>query len=455
MSDFTRRDAVKLVAGAPLAASMARSAFAASDQVAFALFGAGQRGQELLAHCNRIPSGRCAAICDIHAPHRDKALDITRDKAEGYGDYRQVLDRAGIGAIIVATPLHTHFPIIRDALLAGKHVFCEPPIVFKPAEIRALRALAAERSDQVVQAGFQRRYSKFYRLAQQMVSRGFLGEVTQIRAQWHRNPGWNMAPEDERGRLTNWKLYREFSGGLIAELAAHQMDVADWMLSEVPERFLGVGSLTWRRDGRDIHDNTSLIVTYPGDIRHIHTCLSTNLHLPMFGGARTEAGEMILGTEGTIEITLGTAEKPAIGLWYYEPSPATPEEAAERAEFAAAAGATMGSVREGFKGMPLLFEPDQFTGEESFFEKELKYTRRWLYSKGILTPTEDRPADEVQLDSFFTCCQEGGEPDVTLDEALDNAAAVILANLAMDERREVAFDEIEELQAGGAAAADA
>jgi hypothetical protein len=86
---------------------------------------------------------------------------------------------------------------------------------------------------------------------------------------------------------------------------------------------VGVGGLDFIKDGRDVYDNIQLIFTYPGGRKLIYSAISTNKHLPLFQGTRTEFGEMIMGTEGTIEITVGTDDEPAIGLWYYEPGPPT------------------------------------------------------------------------------------------------------------------------------------
>ncbi len=445
MSDVTRRDALKMAAAVPLAAPVVRTAFADSDQLQFGLIGAGERGQTLLSRLNAVDSGQCAIICDKYEPHREKGIGMSRGKPAGCADYRELLDRNDVSAVIVATPLYTHFEIVRDALLAGKHVFCEPTLVFKPEEIHALRKLANSKTDQVLQVGFERRYSEFYETARQMVSRGFLGEVTHIQVQTNRNPGWKTQPEDDRGEEVNWRLLRKYSGGLTSELASHQLDLASWMFNDTPDTIIGMGGLDWRMDGRDVYDNIALIVSYPYGQKLTLTCATTNQHLSMFDGTRRECGEAIMGTEGTIELTVGAAGRGAFGLWYYEPGPVDPSKAAEQAEFAASAGASMGSAREGYRPMPIMLEEDQFTGEESFFERELKYSRRWLYAKGIMVPEQSRNAVEAQLDGFFQSCKEGGPVDADLDVGLDNAATVILSNLAMDEHREVNFNEIKSM----------
>ena len=95
--------------------------------------------------------------------------------------------------------------------MAGKHVFCEKCLVFKPEEVHGLRALAAEHPKQILQTGLQRRYSYFYQTVKQMVDKGILGDVHHIHAQWHRNminkP--ELAVDHEAGRR---KQHRQLAG---------------------------------------------------------------------------------------------------------------------------------------------------------------------------------------------------------------------------------------------------
>ena len=108
-------------------------------------------------------------------------------------------------------------------------------------------------------------------------------------------------------------------------------------------------------------------------------------------------------------------------------------------------GATLGSMGHGRKGYPLLLDKDQFRGDDSLLAKEMKYARRWLYSKGVMLPQEDRHPVDVQMESFFECCRTGGRPKADAEIGLANSTAVILSNLAMDEERRVRFDEIEKM----------
>jgi len=458
--DPTRRDFVKAAgtvtaAGAAIAfPARAQKVRAANDQVAFAVIGTGARGSYLLRHLAdplaKINNGRCVAICDTYGPNRENGVKFAGTNPKAYKTHEELLNDKEIEAVVIATPLYQHFPVTRDALLAGKHVFCEKSLVFKPQEVHALRALANERPKQILQVGLQRRYSKFYQAAKQMVAKGLIGNVTHITGQWHRNTfandPWNKPlPKDRTDREVNWRKYRDLSGGLTAELGSHQVDIADWMFGATPEFVTGVGELNFIKDGRNIFDNIQLIYRYPNGRKCIYTSITTNKHLTLFGGARLEFGECILGTEGSIEITVGTDTEPAIALWYNEPKPAVPTPASAVKKEATIAGASMASVGKGGRGFPVLLARDQMRGDESFLEKELKFARRWLYAKGVMLPEEDRNPVDVEMESFFDCCRTGKRPLADLEVGLADASMVILSNLAMDEGRRVYFNEIDKM----------
>ncbi|HUQ95443.1 MAG TPA: Gfo/Idh/MocA family oxidoreductase [Bryobacteraceae bacterium] len=444
--DLTRREAVKAAGAATAAVALARKVEgfpgiqkvkAANNTVQYAVIGTGSRGQYHLQHWKNVDGGRCVAICDINDAALQKGLAEAPDKPQPYKDYRELLARKDVDAVQIATPLYTHFPITKDSLLAGKHVFCEKSLVFKAEEVDALRALVAERPKQVMQVGLQRRYSEFYQTAKQMVDKGMIGDVTNVYAQWNRNPGWPY-------RKDNWRLYKEFSGGLTAELASHQIDVADWMFGSHPEFVMGVGGIDYYKDGRTVFDNIQLIFRYPKGQKLMYSAICTNKHLALFQGTRTEFGEMIMGTQGTIEITVGTDKEPALGLWFYEPGPKV-ESAAAKKEKAAPASASLTTTGKGGKPLPILLNKDQVTENDTFVSKEMKFARRWLYSKGVMVPEEPKNPVDVQLESFLDCVRTGKKPLADIEVGLADSSAVILSNLAMDEGRRVYMNEIHNL----------
>ena len=144
------------------------------------------------------PTGHCMARQQQVA--LDRGVQTIGNNPATYKDYHDLLDRKDLDAVFVITPLYVHYPLTRDVLLSGRHVFCEKCLVFKPEEVHALRALSNSRPKQVMQTGLQRRYSQFYQMVKDMVDKRILGNVHHIHAQWHRNminkPSrlWTMKP---------------------------------------------------------------------------------------------------------------------------------------------------------------------------------------------------------------------------------------------------------------------
>jgi predicted dehydrogenase len=281
-----------------------------------------------------------------------------------------------------------------------------------------------------------------------MVELGVLGDVHYIHAQWHRNminkPSslWTMKPGGT-SNMANWRFYRQFSGGITAELMSHQADVADWMFVSAPEFVQGLGSIDVLHDGRDVFDNIHVIFQYPKGQKFSYSSISTNQHLSYFNGQRSEMGECIMGTDGTIEITVGFDDPHAAAWWYREP----PKEiksvtkAGEKKE-AFKAGATM-IAAAGSKPIPLLLDDINVTGKEGFIDREAKFARRWLYSKGLLVQEEHANPVDTELQSFFQNCIDMQKPKADIEVGLADSISVILANRAMDENRRVYFNELE------------
>jgi len=455
---LSRRDALKaagaITAGAAVAAvtagrreSAGRRARAATDaRTGYALIGTGSRGAFLLDRLEEVDRARCVGLCDIYQPNLDAALRKLGNAPRASKDYRAVLEDKAVEAVLVATPLYRHFEITRDALLAGKHVFCEKSLVFTAEEVRQLREVARAHPRQVLQAGLQRRYSPFYKATREMIDKGLIGDVTHIRAQWHRNgSGRRQVADPSLERQINWRFYREYSGGPAAELASHQMDVADWFFGSAPEFVCGIGGIDYWLDGRTTYDNIQLLFQYPRGRKLIYSSISTNAFLPLFGGTRPEFGEEIMGTGGTIQITIGDAANPRVGpalaVWYREPNGAAVAPAAKAAENWVAGATTAGSAPAS-KALPLLLPKDAITGREPFLDRELKYARRWLYAHGISVPEEERNPVTLSLEDFFGCIQEGRQPAADLEVGLADSTSVILSNLAMDEGRRVYYREM-------------
>lgn len=452
-TNVSRREVLKL-AGAATAtapvlqgAPMIQTIKAANDQIQYGIIGVGSRGWYHTKHLKNIDTGRCMALCDIDQSHLDRAAETIGTNPAKFKDYRELLDHKGVDAVLIATPLFLHFPITRDSLLAGKHVFCEKSMVFRPEEVHALRALAKDRPKQVLQVGLQRRYSRFYQAVKDMVDKGILGDVTHIHAQWHRNPGWIMkGDKDKVGKYkANWRMFREFSGGLAAEIASHQTDVADYIFGASPEFAIGIGGIDHWHDGRDVYDNIQLIYQYPKGRKMTYSAITTNSHLSMFNSTRPEMGECIMGTEGCIEITVGNGESTLpTALWYREP-PTAKVEVAKPGAPKAKAGASYiaGGAQKGFP-LAMALEPKP-NPNDPFLEREARFAKNWLAQKGVLTSDEDRNPVDIELESFFNDCKKNGHPLADMEAGLSDAIGVMISNVAMDENRRCYFNEIDKM----------
>jgi hypothetical protein len=167
---------------------------------------------------------------------------------------------------------------------------------------------------------------------------------------------------------------------------------------------------------------------------------------------------MIMGTQGTLHITVGfdpSATTPPeaalpVGLWFQEPNPPKVEEKKKDEKFVA--GASMKAAAAG-QALPVLLDRDQIGKSDSFVDKEMKFARRWLYSKGIMVSYEETNPVDTELTSFFNDVRELKTPKSNLEVGLQDSIAVILSNLAIDEQRRVYFNEIEKMGKGGAPAA--
>ena len=463
-NDVTRRDFVKAASAVSAVAAalpavqgapFIQKVHAANEQVQYGFIGTGSRGTYLLKHLHETDAGRCVAVCDNWDVNLKKGVATAGNNPAAYKDYRELLARKDIDAVLIAVPLYEHFPITKDSLEAGKHVFCEKSLVHKPQEVHALRAVVGEHPKQVLQVGLQRRYSQFYQVAKQMIDQGVLGNVTHIRGQWHRNSDQRRpVPDPSLERKINWRMYREYAGGNTAELASHQIDVADWMFGATPEYVIGVGGIDTFKDGRDVYDNIQLIYVYPNGRKLLYSSISTSSHLDLLQAQRQEFGEVIMGTAGAIEITIGDDNHPATALWYREPKPVSAPvvKKADAKKEAFQAGATM-TTAAASQGIPLLLPKDAQSANDSFLQREAKFGRRWLYSKGIMVPEEDLNPVTVELEDFFLCCKDPAnrKPKSNLEVGLNDSTAVILSNLAMDEHRRVDFSEIQTLGLPGQA----
>ena len=137
--------------------------------------------------------------------------------------------------------------------------------------------------------------------------------------------------------------------------------------------------------------------------------------------------------------------QPPIAWWYREPPKAAAETSKAGEKKAFVAGATMVASGGAATPIPIMTADMNFTGKESFLDKEVKFAKRWLTTKGVMVQEEQRNPVDTELESFFDCCRTGQTPKANLEVGMADSIAVILSNQAMDEGRKVYFNEIEKM----------
>ena len=140
-----------------------------------------------------------------------------------------MLDDPEVDAVVIATPLSMHYDMAKAALDAGKHIYQEKTMTYQIREALHLVKLVDEHKDQIFQVGHQYRYLPLYFKVAEMIRGGSIGDVTNVYVQWNRNADWRRpVPDPQYERLINWRMYREYSSGLTAELHSHQIDFINW-----------------------------------------------------------------------------------------------------------------------------------------------------------------------------------------------------------------------------------
>lgn len=269
--------------------------------------GTGGHGRKHVRLAADMPGIDIRAICDILPFQLDKAKKLVGSDTSAVDDYRRLLDDPRIDAVSIATPFYFHAQPMLDALDAGKHVYCEKTLVKGHDQIEQVRKAIAK-TDRIVQSGYQHRYSDHLQYVAGLIESGEIGTLTRVECQWNRNGDWRRpVPSPEYERAINWRMYREYSGGLVAELSSHQMDIIQWMLNSPPRKIMGTGGMDHWKDGRDIYDSTHLTVQHENQVVVTYTCLTTNSH----EGFRMR----FLGTKGTIVTSLDEAWITSESIW--------------------------------------------------------------------------------------------------------------------------------------------
>lgn len=297
-----------LAATSPWLSAFSEVTHTTRERCRLGIIGPGSRGQFLMSFIAQNPKAEIVALADVYEPSLEAARRIA-PQAKTYKDYRALLADKNVEAVVVATPLHTHYGIVMDAFDAGKHVYCEKTIGYTMEECFNMyqRHLT---SGCLFFTGQQRLFDPRYIKAMDLVHRGTFGKVSAVDAYWNRNGDWRReVPSPELERFINWRLYRASSRGLMSELGCHQLQIGTWAIGRLPDRVMGHGGITYWKDGREVHDNVHCIYGYDTGETITYGSVISN----KFYGLE----EKIMGNLGTVE--------PENGKYFFEevaPAPA-------------------------------------------------------------------------------------------------------------------------------------
>lgn len=385
------------------------------EKARIGIIGTGSRGQFHIQHLLQMPHVEVTALCDDYTPHLEDAAQYY-PSAKLYSDYRKLLEDKNVDGVIIATPLYLHAPMTLDALEAGKRVFCEKAMAYSQEDCLRVYNRRKELGG-VLFIGQQRLFDPKYIKAMSMIHEGRIGEVVGVRNYWYRNNNWRRdVPSPELERRINWRLYSEYSRGLMTELACHQLQNGSWSMGMLPEQVMGSGHLVhWtKEDKRDVYDTVSAIFTYPNGVNMTFESVISNKHFGM--------GEQILGSQGTIDLVARPhiqRRSHAQGQRY---TPAGDTDRERHHEQLGICGHELGCRDE-----------PSGSGPAYHAQRDGKYGREHDRCRGRRLEGDNR--------GLRQCRHHGRQPEKILEESYYATQFALLADRAMHENRILTLDE--------------
>lgn len=361
MSDsVNRRDFVKTV-GAGAALGLARSAAAqsrvvgANDKIGLGIIGVGARGSGLLRQFMRIgqedSKSQFMAVCDVYEKRKQAAQEVSKSPFATL-DYRELLNRKDVDAVIIATPDHWHARMAIEAMKAGKDVYLEKPMTHTIEEAKQVWKTSVE-TGRILQVGSQTTSADQWWKARKAIQDGMIGQLIMSQGSYHRNSKegeWNTGqfwvPEPDAGpnakgaNYIDWKMwlgpapqmawepdrfyrfrkYWDYSGGIATDLFYHVVAPLQicWGEPQFPWRVVGMGGKFIFRDDREVPDTFQLMADFPkGHSLVLSSSMANSTHIP--GLIRGHEGTIVMVDHGMFEgrtdhITV-TAERPFREEW--------------------------------------------------------------------------------------------------------------------------------------------
>lgn len=320
---------------------------AATDNIRIGLIGSGIIGHFDTDTALKVPGVELAAVCDLYDDRLVRAKEKWGNQIFTTRDFREILERKDIDAVLICTPDHWHDHISIAALNAGKHVYCEKPMVHHIDEGAAVIA-AAKKSGKAFQVGSQRASSAGIHKAREWYEKGLIGEINYVEAAMDRCDAlgaWNYtmpfdidpkaidwdrflgdAPKRsfEALRFFRWRNFKEYGTGVAGDLFVHLITALHTITGSFgPNRIFATGDLNYWKDGRDAMDLVTALMDYPKTDKHASFTFMTRVNLADGGGGGGVT--RLVGSDGVIELgwndaTLKTLKRPTAPMYspYYD-----------------------------------------------------------------------------------------------------------------------------------------
>lgn len=296
-----------------------------NSNIQIALIGAGGMGQGDARMATSLPGVKLIAACDIYDGRLRRAKEIWGDSTFTTRDYREVLAKKDVDAVIVATPDHWHGRITIDALSAGKDVYCEKPMVQTIAEGKPVIE-AQKKSGRVLQIGSQYASSVVFQKAAELLKQGAIGELNLVEAYLDRNTAlgaWQYSiPPDaspqnidwdrflgnapkrpfEPVRLFRWRNYGDYGTGVAGDLYVHLLTGLHVVTGSLgPNRIFASGGIRFWKDGRDAPDMMLATMDYPKSETHPEFTLALRVNFAS-GLPQENFGIRFIGSDGIMQV---------------------------------------------------------------------------------------------------------------------------------------------------------
>lgn len=296
----------------------------ANDKVRIGLIGAGIIGHHDTETALKVPGVELVAVSDLYLGRLERAKEKWGRDLFVTQNYKELLARRDIDAVLVCTCDHWHDHISIDALNAGKHVYCEKPMVHHVDE--GLAVIAAQKaSGKVLQVGSQSASSILFLEAQKYFRQGTVGDLAYAESYNDRNSAngawqytipsdasprtiaWDMFLGDapkvpfDPVRFFRWRNYKAYGTGVAGDLFVHNFTGLHTVTGSIgPTQVYSLGSLNYWKDGRDAYDLVTGIMQYPKTEQHNAFQFYTRVNLA--DGAGGGHATRLIGTEGVIEV---------------------------------------------------------------------------------------------------------------------------------------------------------